>query len=63
MANAYEIGKILKKTILGTGLPFFLKKIDRPLIPNRDKLWPKTSDIVFLYPKVLEYRIWAKSEP
>ena len=39
------------------------KKFNGPLFPNRVKLWPKTSDLVFVCPKVLEYWIWPYSEP
>ena len=55
MAIGHIIGKIQRKGNLEPGLPFLLKKFNRPLFPNRVKLWPKTSDLVFVCPKVLGY--------
>ena len=39
------------------------KKFNRSLFPNRVKLWPITSDLVFVCLKVFENKIWANSEP
>ena len=33
------------------------KKFNRPLFPNRVKLWLETSDLVSVGPKVLAYRL------
>ena len=56
IVKVHEIGKMQKKCNFGIRATIPPeKKFNGPLFPNLVKLWPKTSDIVFVCPKVLGY--------